>query len=143
MEVRGGVGEGEEGKEGSEGRWPRADPVLSICSSIRMSLSTLDIRVDRLRSVSPVPTDLGTGTGAFLPGGIFHLSPGGTITWHILPPRRPNTDCFCGRAPPAGHFDSPGHSASCLTIIFSICPCQLILANNSMNAHLTMAKKFH
>ena len=80
MEVRGGVGEGEEGKEGSEGRWPRADPVLSICSSIRMSLSTLDIRVERLRSVAPVPTDLGTGTGAFLPGGIFHNNPGGGIT---------------------------------------------------------------
>ena len=45
-----------------------------------MSLSTLEIRVDRLKSVSPVPTDLGTGTGAFLPGGIFHLKPGGMIT---------------------------------------------------------------
>ena len=48
-----------------------------------MSLSTLEIKVDKLRSVSPVPTDLGTGTGAFLPGGILHrilLNPASTIT---------------------------------------------------------------
>ena len=98
--MRGGVGEGEDGKEGSEGRWPRADPVLSICSSIRMSLSTLDIRVDRLRSVSPVPTDLGTGIGAFLPGGIFHLSPCGIIT--------SNTSFHLGSRTPTASAAGPG-----------------------------------
>ena len=66
----------EEEEEEREGRWPRGLPLLSICSSRRMSLSTLQMRLERLRSVErtvdrSVASSLrGTGTGALpvLPG---------------------------------------------------------------------------
>ena len=67
---------GEEEEEEREGRWPRGLPLVSICSSRRMSLSTLQMRLERLRSVErtvdrSVASRLrGTGTGALpvLPG---------------------------------------------------------------------------